>query len=265
MWHMATYLDRILDRHREVAAADQRSLAELVNQASRQSPVRPFAGSLRSAVSAGELAVIGEIKRRSPSKGALNAELDPAVLAGLYETGGAAALSVLTDEEFFGGSTLDLHVARAAVSLPVLRKDFTVDSRDVCDARLMGADCVLLIAAALSQRELVTMHAVADEVGIEVLVEIHDEPELDAALAAGARMVGVNQRDLVTFQVDHQRALRMAGVIPDGLVKVAESGVRGAGDARQLQLAGYHAVLVGETLVTSPDPVDTLRQLRAGH
>lgn len=262
MGHMATYLDRILDRHREAAATDQRSLADLIAQAGHRPPTRGFALSLRNAVSVGELAVISEIKRRSPSKGALNADLDPAVLAGLYEAGGAAALSVLTDEEFFGGSIADLQLARAAVSLPVLRKDFTVDSRDVCDARLMGADCVLLIAAALTLRELVDLHAVADEIGIEVLVEIHDERELDAALAAGARMVGVNQRDLVTFQVDHERALRMAGVIPDGVVRVAESGVRDADDARQLRLAGYHAILVGETLVTSPDPVAMLGILR---
>ena len=261
---MATYLDRILDRHREVAANDQRSLTSLVVQAAQQPAVRPFAASLREAVARGELAVISEIKRRSPSKGDLNADLDPAALAGLYETGGACALSVLTDEEFFGGSIIDLQLARAAVSLPVLRKDFTVDVRDVCDARLMGADCVLLIAAALSQSELVEMHAVADEIGIEVLVEIHDEPELDTALAAGAQVIGVNQRDLVTFQVDHDRALRMAELIPAGVVKIAESGVRGADDARQLHLAGYHAVLVGETLVTSPDPVETLRQLRQG-
>ncbi len=261
---MATYLDRILNRHREVAAADQRLLADLVAEACAQPDTRPFADSLRRAVSSGDLAVISEIKRRSPSKGALNADLDPAALAGLYERGGAAALSVLTDVEFFDGSTTDLRTARAAVSLPVLRKDFTLDARDVCDARLMGADCVLLIAAALTARELVEMHLVADEIGIEVLVEIHDEPELDTALTAGARMVGVNQRDLVTFRVDHERAVRMVGLIPDGVVKIAESGVRGAHDARQLQLAGYHAVLVGESLVTALDPVDTLRQLRTG-
>ncbi|CAB4877225.1 unannotated protein [freshwater metagenome] len=259
---MATYLDRILARHRDVAATDQRRLAHLVEQACAQPAVRPFAGSLRQAVERGELGVISEIKRRSPSKGDLNADLDPAGLALVYAAGGAAALSVLTDEEFFGGSVHDLQAARAAVALPVLRKDFTVDPRDVCDARLMGADCVLLIAAALSPSELIDMHALADEIGIEVLVEIHDERELDAALAAGARIVGVNQRDLVTFQVDHARAVRMAGVIPDHVVKVAESGVRGAADASELQRAGYDAVLVGETLVTAADPAAVLGQLR---
>ncbi len=259
---MATYLDRILIRHREIAALDQRPIEALIEQASQCAPVRGFAASLRAAVSGGELAVISEIKRRSPSKGALNIDLDPALLAQAYAAGGAAALSVLTDEEFFSGSVADLQTARAAVSLPVLRKDFTVSAYDVCDARLMGADCVLLIAAALSPGELIELHALADHVGIEVLVEIHDELELDAALAAQARIVGVNQRDLVTFQVDHARALRMAGVIPNELVKVAESGVRGGDDARDLQSAGYHAVLVGETLVTSPDIAATLRDLR---
>ena len=259
---MATYLDRILDRHREVAAADLRDLSTLIWQATEQPAARPFAESLRRSTSAGELAVISEIKRRSPSKGALNEGLDPAALASDYAAGGAAALSVLTDEEFFGGSVFDLQTARAAVDLPVLRKDFTVSRHDVCDARLMGADCVLLIAAALSIDELVDLHRLADEVGIEVLVEIHDEVELEAAIAAGATLVGVNQRDLVTFQVDHARALRMAALIPDGVVKVAESGVRDATDARALQAAGYHAVLVGETLVTSAAPASVLRELR---
>ena len=256
---MATYLDRILARHREVAAADTRSLDQLVEQASAQPSARGFAAALREP---GPLHVISEIKRRSPSKGDLNIGLDAAVLAGQYERGGASCLSVLTDVEFFGGSVADLQAARAACSLPVLRKDFTVSAHDVCDARIMGADCVLLIAAALSTDELVRFHRLATEVGLDVLVEIHDERELESALAADATMVGVNQRDLVTFQVDHERALRMAGVIPDGVVKVAESGVRGRDDAAALHAAGYHAVLVGETLVTSADPADSVRLLR---
>jgi len=256
---MATYLDRILARHREVAEADTRSLDQLVEQASAKPSARGFAAALREP---GPLHVISEIKRRSPSKGDLNIGLDAAVLAGQYERGGASCLSVLTDVEFFGGSVADLQAARAACSLPVLRKDFTVSAHDVCDARIMGADCVLLIAAALSTDELVRFHRLATEVGLDVLVEIHDERELESALAADATMVGVNQRDLVTFQVDHERALRMAGVIPDGVVKVAESGVRGRDDAAALHAAGYHAVLVGETLVTSTDPADSVRLLR---
>lgn len=256
---MATYLDKILDRHREVAAADRRPLDALVAEAKACAPTRGFRAAL---VGGDELRVISEIKRRSPSKGALNIDLDPADMARRYEAGGASCLSVLTDVEHFGGSVADLQVARAACSLPVLRKDFTVSTRDVCDARIMGADCVLLIAAALEPAELADFHALAIEIGLDVLVEIHDERELEHALAARADLVGVNQRDLITFQVDHERAVRMAGVIPDTAVKVAESGVRGPHDARSLRAAGYDAVLVGETLVTAPDPAAALRALR---
>jgi indole-3-glycerol phosphate synthase len=256
---MATYLDRILARHREQAAADTRPLEALTDRAAAMPPARGFAAALREGSG---LHVISEIKRRSPSKGDLNIGLDAAELAAAYQRGGASCLSVLTDEEFFGGSVADLRTARDACTLPVLRKDFTVSLHDVCDARLMGADCVLLIAAALSRAELVDMHRLAVSIGLDVLVEIHDEAELEAALAAEATVIGVNQRDLVTFQVDHDRALRMAGVIPDDAVKVAESGVRGRDDAAALHAAGYHAVLVGETLVTSNDPADSVRLLR---
>lgn len=255
---MATYLDRIIDRHREVAQQDQRPLADLIEAAAALPPTRGFRAAL---VDVPHLAVISEVKRRSPSKGDLNAGLDPSLLAADYERGGASCLSVLTDEEFFGGSVADLQAARAACSLPVLRKDFTVSQRDVVDARLMGADCVLLIAAALQPAELIAYHRLAVEIGLDVVVEIHDEPELEVALAAGATLVGVNQRDLVTFQVDHERALRMAGVMPPGVVRVAESGVRGAADAASLHAAGYHAVLVGETLVTSGDPAAAIAEL----
>lgn len=259
---MATYLDRILARHREVAAGDRRTGAALADQArawTAEHPTRGFAGALRDTDG---LAVISEIKRRSPSKGDLNAGLDPSTMARRYEAGGASCLSVLTDAEHFGGSVGDLQAARAACRLPVLRKDFTVSPNDVCDARLMGADCVLLIAAALDRHELADFHALAVAVGLDVLVEIHDEPELEVALAAGATLVGVNQRDLVTFQVDHARALRMASVIPADVVRVAESGVRGADDAAALAAAGYDAVLVGETLVTADDPTEAIRELR---
>ncbi len=256
---MTTYLDKILARHRRAAALDDRPLDDLIEIARDLAPARGFAAALR----AGEgLQVVSEIKRRSPSKGDLNVALDPANWAAMYERGGATCLSVLTEEEAFGGSVADLQAARAGCSLPVLRKDFTVSARDVCDARLMGADCVLLIAAALTIEELVAFHALAVSIGLDALVEIHDEHELEAALAADATLIGVNQRDLVTFQVDHERAVRMAKVIPDHTVKVAESGVRGADDAAALRDAGYHAVLVGETLVTSADPAATIRLLR---
>ena len=247
----ATYLDRILERHREVAEAETRPIDDLHQEARALGPTRGFRAALAGG---GDLGVIAEIKRRSPSKGDLQLGLDPADLAALYERGGASCLSVLTDEEFFGGSVGDLRAARRACSLPVIRKDFTVSEHDVLDARIMGADCILLIAAALEPTELAALHRLALDVGLDVLVEIHDERELEHALAADATLIGVNQRDLVTFQVDHERAVRMAGVIPDHAVKVAESGVRGRSDAERLRAAGYDAVLVGETLVTSDDP-----------
>jgi indole-3-glycerol phosphate synthase len=167
----------------------------------------------------------------------------------------------LTDSNHFGGSVSDLQVARSACSVPVIRKDFTVDPRDICDARIMGADCVLLIAAVLSPSELSTFLEVAREVDIDALVEVHDEAELELAMSAGATMVGVNQRDLVTFAVDQARAVRMAPLIPDHVVRVAESGVRGRDDALALRTAGYDAILVGEHLVTSSNPETALTEL----
>jgi len=256
---MATYLDAILEAHRQRAAADVRKLKFLLADVDRCGPTRGFAAALRNADG---LAVISEIKRRSPSKGALNADLNPAQMAQTYEAGGASCLSVLTDVDHFGGSALDLQYARAACSLPVLRKDFTVDERDVVEARLIGADCVLLIAAALDDAELVAFHALATEVGLDALVEIHDEAELERALAVGATLIGVNQRDLVTFQVDHDRAERMASLIPSSAVRVAGSGVRDAADAARLRAAGYDAILVGESVVTAGDPAAAVAALR---
>jgi len=213
-------------------------------------------------VTADGIGVISEVKRRSPSKGDLAPDLDPASTAIRYAEGGASCLSVLTDADWFGGSFDDLRQARAAVSLPVLRKDFTVDPRDVVDARLIGADAVLLIVAALDDRELTDFLDLGRQLDLDVLVEVHDEAELERALMAGADLVGVNQRDLVTFEVDQQRALRLAPLIPDGVVRVAESGIRNRSDAEALAAGGYHALLVGETLVTSADPTEMVRSLR---
>jgi indole-3-glycerol phosphate synthase len=254
----STYLDKILAAHRADAAQDTRSLDKLVDEAKAQPPTRGFGEALRSHDG---LAVIAEIKRRSPSKGDLNANLDPTTVATTYEAGGAACLSVLTDREFFGGSVEDLQAARAATTRPVLRKDFTVSAHDVCDARLMGADAVLLIAAALDDAELRDFHALAHDVGLDALVEVHDEAELDRALAVGATLVGVNQRDLVTFQVDHVRALRVGRAMPSDTVRIAESGIRHPEDAAALRDAGFDAILVGETLVTAADPAATLAAL----
>jgi indole-3-glycerol phosphate synthase len=255
-----TYLDAILEHHRTVAASDRRSIDSLMSEAVAVPSARGFGAALRAEP---DLAVIAEIKRRSPSKGELFLGLDPATVAEAYARGGASCLSVLTDEPHFGGCVADLQAARAACALPVLRKDFTVSERDVLDARIMGADCVLLIAAALDKHELQTFSQLAIAVGLDVLLEIHDEDELELAMQIDATIVGVNQRDLVTFDVDHERAVRMAAAIPEHVVRVAESGVRDAADAKSLRRAGYDAILVGESLVTSDDPAAAIARLRS--
>jgi indole-3-glycerol phosphate synthase len=255
---VATYLDRILADHRAAARADRRARAALAEATTGLAPARDFAGALRQP----GLSVIAEIKRRSPAKGELAPGLDPAPLAKAYENGGAACLSVLTDAAWFGGSAEDLAEARAATGLPVLRKDFTVSEADVFDARLMGADAVLLIVAALDQAELAGFRALAAELGLAALVEVHDEAEVERALDAGAELIGVNQRDLVTFAVDTRRAQRVAQAIPLDVTKVAESGIKHAADCRALAEAGFHAVLVGEALVRAADPAAAVRALR---
>jgi indole-3-glycerol phosphate synthase len=254
---MGTVLDDIVTAHRKAAAADDRDLDALATAAASAPPPRPF----RQALARSGLSLIAEIKRRSPSAGDLAPDLVPSQLAGRYEGGGAAALSVLTDRQFFGGSPADLQEARAACDLPVLRKDFTVCDADIYDARLMGADAVLLIVAALSGDELKRFLSLAGDLGLAALVEVHTEAELDRALAAGADLVGVNQRDLHTFQVDRDRARRLAEQMPTGIVKVAESGVRSNADVAQLAAGGYDAVLIGETLVRAADPAAALRDL----
>ena len=259
---MPAYLSEIVAAHRRMAAADRRDLGDLVARALEAPATRSFARALRS--DAAGLSVIAEVKRRSPSKGALAAELDPAEVAGAYAAGGAACLSVLTDEAFFGGSAADLAAARSASGLPVLRKDFTVAAADVCDARLMGADAVLLIVAVLSDDELASLYELAGRLGLDALVEVHDEPELERALALNPRLVGVNQRDLATFELDPLRALRLVSAIPPGVAAVAESGIRGPDDARRLAGAGYDAILIGESVVTSEDPSAAVRAL-LGH
>ncbi len=255
-----TYLEHIVLAHRDCAAADSRSIDLLRSSAlATTSPTRGFAAALR----APGLSVIAEIKRRSPSKGDLAPNLDPSAIATVYRDGGAAVLSVLTDFDHFGGCVADLQAARSASGLAVLRKDFTVCEADIYDARVMGADCVLLIAAALTDDELALFHTTATQVGLDVLVEIHDEGELARALAVGATLIGVNQRDLRTFEVDHDRARRVGAAMPPSVVRVAESGVRGPADAASLAEAGFDAVLVGESLVTSADPGAGVRALRS--
>lgn len=250
---MPAYLDTIVAAHRAAVADDRRHLDEVLEQVGRAGTVRPFRGAIVEAAARHGMAVISEIKRRSPSRGDLDPSLDPARVAVEYEAGGAACLSVLTDHAFFGGGPDDLQAARAACSLPVLRKDFTVSPLDVCDARSMGADAVLLIAAVLDDEQLGSFIGLAHSLSLTALVEVHDQGELDRALGAGARVIGVNQRDLRTFEVDQRRAVDLAAAIPAGVLAVAESGIRDADDVAVLAGAGYRAVLVGETLVRAGD------------
>jgi len=254
---VATYLDSIGAWHREVASSDRRDRTDLAARARAAPRPRDFVTALkaRGAKSSGEaaIALVAEIKRRSPSKGDIAPGLDPARVARAYASGGASCLSVLTDGPYFGGSPEDLRLARAAVGLPVLRKDFTVSAADVYDARIMGADAVLLIVALLAHAELAELYRVAGDLGMAAVVEVHDENELGLALEIGATLVGVNQRDLHTFEVDRARAERVARQVPAGVLKIAESGVETAADVAALERAGFDGVLVGEALLRSRD------------
>lgn len=218
---------------------------------------RDFRGALLSR----EPAVIAEIKKASPSKGLLADRFDPAALARAYEEGGAAAISVLTDVKFFQGSLADLKDARESVALPVLRKDFTIDEYHVVEAAASGADAVLLIAAVLGREELARFRELAAGYRMAALVEVHDERELEIALDSGAEIIGVNNRNLHTFDVSLETSLRLAARIPAGLIRVSESGIHSSDDVRTLASAGYQAFLVGEHLMRSGNPTEALRAL----
>jgi indole-3-glycerol phosphate synthase len=253
---MATYLDDILSHHRRRAAADHREWRDRV--AVVRAPVPSMFAAL-SDPNDGLVKVIAEVKRRSPSKGWLREGLDAGELARAYADGGAAALSVLTDGEHFAGSLEDLGAAREAVGLPLLRKDFTVSANDVLDAADAGASAVLLIVAALSDDELEEFLGVAHLAGLDALVEVHDHEQATRALDAGARIIGVNQRDLRTFDVDRDNAARVISSLPTSVVAVCESGLASSDDVRQAAAVGFDAVLVGEAFVTAEDVVDTVR------
>ncbi len=218
---------------------------------------RPF----RSALESRAVSVIAEIKRASPSKGVLSGDFRPAAIAVEYEQGGAAALSVLTDTAYFMGSLDHLKAARGATMLPVLRKDFTIDEFQVAEAAANGADAILLIAALLTGKQLRRYREAAEAYAIDALVEVHDEAELDAALDSGAAIVGVNSRNLRTFEVNLDVAVRLGEKIPDGVVKVAESGIRSAADIERLRTVNYRGFLVGEHLMRAGDPRQALREL----
>jgi indole-3-glycerol phosphate synthase len=259
-----TVLDEILaTKVDEVTLLRQPQTRDLLREhAIGAPPSRDFAGALRRAD--GTLAVIGELKRRSPSKGDLAPDLEPAATAKAYEAGGAAALSVLTDRPYFGGSVADMQAARDATGLPVLRKDFTIDEIQVYESRAIGADAVLLICAALPDDALLAdLHALARELGMAALVETHDAAEIDRALGAGADIVGVNSRDLATFSEDLDVAGALASRLPARVIAVAESAIRSAEEARRMADAGFDAVLVGEALVRAGDPAALVRDLAA--
>jgi len=254
-----TVLDDILVGVREDLAARQAavSLDQLKALAADRPTVRDAVAALRQP----GVAVIAEVKRASPSKGALAPIVDPAGLAEDYAAGGAAVISVLTEQRRFGGTLADLDAVRARVDVPLLRKDFVVSSYQVWEARAHGADVVLLIVAALEQNALVSLVERTESIGMTALVEVHDEPELQRALDAGAKVVGVNARDLRTLEIDRELFGRLAPQIPDGIVKVAESGVRGTHDLLAYAAHGADAVLVGEGVVAGGNPRQAVADL----
>lgn len=249
-------LARIVARKKEELAEPRISREELSERASLRTP-RDFTAALRAA----RPSVIAEIKKASPSRGLLAPDFDPVAMAKMYEAGGAAALSVLTDRNFFQGGFEHLQAARAAVALPVIRKDFTIDEYHVREAAAFHADAILLIAAILDREQMRGYRELAESLGLAALVEVHNEPELDAALNSGATVVGVNNRDLRTFEVHLETSLRLVSKIPGHVLKVSESGIRDNDDVRTLLDAGFDAFLVGEHLMKAPDQAAALRSL----
>ena len=258
-----TILDTILATKREEVAAARRAMpfAELDARAHAAGPLRPFRAALARLPGA-EVRVLAEIKRASPSAGPIRAGADPAVIAAAYAQAGAAAISVLTDRTYFAGELAFLGRVRDCVALPLLRKDFLIDPYQVAEARVAGADAILLIVAALSPAQLAELLAAAAEYHLDVLVEVHTPREAEIALAAGTTLLGVNHRDLRTFQIDMSLTSAVAPMLPPDVVLVAESGIRTAADVALLGAVGAHAVLVGEQLMRAADPAEALRALR---
>jgi indole-3-glycerol phosphate synthase len=259
---MANLADIVAATRRKVGERRSKAdLRELERQAGLHVP-REFRQMLEAANRSG-VAVIAELKKASPSRGLIRRDFDPAKLARELEKGGAAALSVLTDEEFFQGSLANLRIASAETRLSCLRKDFIVDEFQILEARANGADAILLIVAALSQQEMEELTQKAGDHELDVLCEVHDEDELRRALDAGCNLIGVNSRDLRTFKMDLGTALRLAERIPDGVLAVAESGIESGADIAKLRGAGYGAFLIGEALMKASSPGDALRELLA--
>ena len=252
-------LARIVEHKRSELVRDRARRGQLERRAAERTDYRDF----RAALTAHSPAIIGEIKKASPSKGVLADQFDPASIAKMYASGSAAALSVLTDRQFFQGALGDLETARAAVTLPVLRKDFTLDEFHVIEAAAHGADAILLIAALFEEKEMRDLRELAARYRMASLVEVHDTSELGTALDSGASIVGVNNRNLHTFEVALETSLQLAQKIPANVVKVSESGIHSRADVARLADAGFHAFLVGEHLMKSADPAAALRELRS--
>lgn len=260
---MPDILRKILaHKAREVAArADAVSRAELLARCAQRAPTRGFARAIAARIAVGHAAVIAEVKKASPSKGVLRADFDPVAIARSYEQGGAACLSVLTDNEFFQGSDADLVAARAACGLPVLRKDFVIDPYQVYEARALGADCILLIVAALTDAHMQALAALAHDLGLDVLVEAHDAEELERALALNTQLVGINNRDLRSFKTTLATTLDLLSRIPAGRIVVTESGIETRADVAAMRARGVQAFLVGETFMRAREPGAKLKEL----
>ncbi|MDE2622846.1 MAG: indole-3-glycerol phosphate synthase TrpC [Betaproteobacteria bacterium] len=260
---MSTVLDRILaTKAQEVAAASRRvPLAALREAAGKAPPARDFEGALRSRVASGRAAVIAEIKKASPSKGILREDFHPDAIAASYERHGAACLSVLTDRDYFQGAPEFLQQARAACALPVLRKDFIVDPYQVYESRVMGADAILLIVAALAQPDLEALATLAQGLGLAVLVEVHDGEELQRALRLDTPLVGINNRNLRTFETRLETTWTLSAQVPAGRLPITESGIATREDVAAMRARGVHAFLVGETFMRARDPGEALEAL----
>ena len=260
---MSDILDKIVAVKRDEIslARRQRDLASLRRDAESLGGQRDFVGALRGKIAGGGAAVIAEVKKASPSKGVLREHFVPAEIAASYERHGAATLSVLTDVQFFRGSVAFLEQARAACALPVLRKDFMVDAYQVFEARAMGADCILLIAACLDDAQMIDLEAQAHALGLGVLVEVHDGAELDRALRLKTPLVGINNRNLRTFEVTLETTLGLLGRVPPERLLITESGILGPADVKRMRGAGVHAFLVGEAFMRAPEPGEALANL----
>lgn len=262
---MADILNKIVATKREeiAAALALKPLAQVEAEAAAQAAPRDFVGAIRARIAAGQPAVISEIKKASPSKGVIRADFRPAEIARSYAAHGAACLSVLTDRQYFQGCPEYLQAARAACALPVLRKDFIVDAYQVAEARAMGADCILLIAACLSLAQMQALEAQAHAYGMGVLVEVHDGDELDAALQLQTPLLGINNRNLRNFEVSLENTFSLLHRIPAERVVVTESGILAPGDVQAMRARNVHAFLVGEAFMRAPDPGVELARLFA--